>query len=138
MADTMLITLAMILTAGATIGNGLEKVSGEVKQCLDLRGRWESAAIDSADGPWMTSFEGGELMGYRKGELEFRWDCQIVDEGAGKFKMTYGSREYLGIYRQESGRLVICYRAAHLGRPTKYKENSKDSLYILHDVKPGK
>jgi hypothetical protein len=37
----MSLALAMILAAGMTVGNGPEKVSGEVKQKLDLRGEWE-------------------------------------------------------------------------------------------------
>jgi hypothetical protein len=97
--------LAIILAAGMAVGNGPEKVSGEREQWLDLRGEWE-----------------GTLMhGIGQGSILIRegiWCLNnMTDEGRGELRVGRGESRWLGIYRQDGDRLIICNREARQGRP---------------------
>lgn len=129
--------LAMILTAAMVVpGDGLEKVSGEMVQGLDLSGKWE--------GVWMENPNGETApFGYKDGSIYFsartHFPAKIVDDGKGRLHFTQGWEGYIGIYQQDRSRLTICYCDKRYGRPTSFRiGDGKHQLIILHRVKPRK
>ncbi|HTU17553.1 MAG TPA: hypothetical protein VMG10_05770 [Gemmataceae bacterium] len=84
--------------------------------------------------------EDGTLQLSRNVGFGTPWECRIVDEGRGKLTMTrdWDGVVYLGIYRQEGERLILCFQAAYAGRPVGYRENDWAALLMLHRVKPRK
>lgn len=144
--------LAMILTAAMAVpGDGPEKVSGEIAeeaklQRLDLSGEWE--------GKWTYNGVTADVM-LRDGELcRFACRCQqaglirellpftFIDEGRGKLRIHSpwsGNGQSLGIYRQQSDKLVIYYRDAENGRPTAFRAAGEEhNTLIFHRVKSRK
>ncbi len=101
----MMSALAIILTAAMIgPGDGPEKVSGEVKQGLDLSKEWEGTVRS----------EQGEMGRVRidRRVIVIEWargsvglpTSNIIDEGGGKL-LFVGKR---GLYRQVDDSLVIC------------------------------
>ncbi|HEY7428798.1 MAG TPA: hypothetical protein VH682_31500 [Gemmataceae bacterium] len=64
----------------------------------------------------------------------------LTDDGHGKFKCGSDGGETwtLGIYKYDGDHLSMCFRSAHLGRPTSYRAGDGQELLIIHRVKPGK
>ena len=129
--------LAMVLMAAMAIpGNGPEKVSGEMEQELDLSGEWKG--VWSVNEPGWGA--GNDVARLAKGKLN---DCvlgRVVDEGHGRCRFHLDDVLCLGIYRQDGGCLVICFRYAcsERGYPRTFETGGKRHLLILHRVKPGK
>ena len=57
--------LVMVLMAAMAVpGNGPEKVAGEVKQELDMNGRWEGTFLNVGGIMWKTVIEDGKERDY--------------------------------------------------------------------------
>ena len=127
--------LAMILMAGIAVGDGPKKDRGEVEQRLDLSGEWKGTWVDDAGNVWETEQQKRMLAGHFKGTLMWLQLSEIVDEGKGKFHMDWGAREYVGIYKQKGGVLIMSYRAKRHGYPSSFEGGDGSYLLILHRVK---
>jgi hypothetical protein len=136
-------TLVLMLTAAMAVpGNGPEKVSGEMEQGLDLRGRWEGTFQ-----AWQGGVSGEAQVSNGKIHLrlltvpcgagrvyEKKWQC--TDEGEGKLLLFESKRP--GIYRQHGDHIIICFRASEKGRPAAFQAEDDQYLLILHRVKSRK
>src|SRR6516162_1862678 len=60
------------------------------------------------------------LSGTRGERLYLAHLARITDEGGGKFRFrsTWIGTNFLGIYRQDQDRIILCFRSADAGRPT--------------------
>ena len=136
--------LAMILAAAMAVpGRGLEKVSGETEQRLDLSGVWVGEWKDGgahADTPLRVRLRKGVFV--VKGD---NWDrpdkikiTKVIDEGNGNMRFTLGLESCVGIYREEADHLSICFCIVPQDRPTSFRPTEKQYLFILHRVKSGK
>jgi hypothetical protein len=123
----------MVLAAAMTVpGSGPEKVSWEMEQGLDLRGRWE--------GTWETRewqrkvvFSGGKLKMYSNVETES--DCVFTDAGSAAVVMELDGLTYRGTYRIEGDKIV--FRVRFTPRRTVLAK-SRRIILTLHRVKSGK
>jgi len=131
---------AMIaLVAGMAVASGPERIPGEVKQTLDLRGYWEgtwNTILDGKPDTWKARlYPGGlEIETFGQG---LAGPCQIVDEGSGKCQVTWYS-DRLGIYKWEGDRVIICYDRGNGQRPTAFRGDEKHVLLILKPATPRK
>jgi hypothetical protein len=137
-------TLVLVLAAGMALGDGPEKVSGEmeVAQRLDLSGEWKGTWKESNGRVWDAWLRNGTLSGTqvkamgRIVGIVCKWEG--FDEGRGKVRAKDWRCDYLGIYRYEGDRIVICYRLDVFGRPNSFRAGDGCDLLILHRIKPGK
>lgn len=131
-------TLAMILTAAMGVpGDVPERESGQIAetQPLALSGEWK--------GSWSNSSGNFKVIVTREKVSLADNRAPIMvwivrDEGEGRIQLNYWMLTYLGIYRQEGDRLLICLREASQGRPTSFRVSDGQDLLILHRVKPRK
>jgi hypothetical protein len=138
-------TLVLVLAAGTAMGNGPEKVSGEVEQRLDLSGKWEGVWWFYTDGRLQVSSRDSCLVGVRKPGAD-NWvgssidTCNFIDEGHGKLRGTWDltDREIYGIYRQDGERLLLCFSEAPYPWPTSFQVGDGQFAIIIRRVKPGK
>jgi hypothetical protein len=137
--------LAMVLAAGMALGNGPEKVSGEMVQGLDLRGEWAGDWWLDTDKRYDVTKLGKSLFGLRmksNGVRTATWlnVPDIVDEGHGRLRGRWDWRgvEIHGIYQQDGRRLVICFVEINRSRPTSFLIEDGQCLLILRRVKPAK
>ena len=137
---------AMILMAAMTVPwNGPEKVSGEVEQGLDLSGKWQGLRWRGNGEVRRFFIDKGEawceplVIGSRKIRIILN-DFNVVDEGAGAFRWYWETEGFcqFGIYKWDYDSLVLCLRETGKGRPTSFRVDENQSLFILHRVKPGK
>jgi hypothetical protein len=60
---------------------------------------------------------------------------EITSEGKGKIKLRWFSTTYLGIYKDEGDRLMLCLRrASRGGYPTSFTAGDRQELYVLRRV----
>ncbi len=135
--------LAMILTAAMVIpANGPGRASSEMvraQQPLNLSGEWEGTLRDSESkvkGNWIVKLSDDWVV-VERGIDTRRLIWQMTNEGGGKVKVRLSRTVYLGIYRQESDRVIIALRDCKRGRPTSFRPSDDQSLLILHRAKPG-
>jgi hypothetical protein len=129
--------LAMILMAAMVVpGDVPEKVSGEVSSV-------EKALLGEWKGTWEVNGKVLEVqMEIEKGWVGYlsigvcaRSRTEITDVGSGKFKLRWFSTTYLGIYKQEEDKVVLCLRrASRGGYPTSFRAEDRQELYILHRI----
>jgi hypothetical protein len=140
--------LIMALAAGMVVGSdesGWASTEIEERLCIQNReeGTWQYYSHCYQE---MLFFKVTLKQGYiwltPKGEKNptARYGCQWVDEGGGKCRMILDDPAvpcWLGIYKREAGRLIIC-----LGdprgerRPIAFWANYEQSLFIFHNVQP--
>jgi hypothetical protein len=125
-------TLTMALAAALVAGSGPEKVSGEMRQRLDLSGEWKGEVRVSRDHAFPVSLRGGQLTGSRLGKEGRRF--VVTDQGSGNFLVT-GHDEYLGIYKWEQDRLILCFGYE---RPSSFQSSDVQALLTLRRVRPRK
>jgi len=117
------------LVAGIAVASGPERIPGEVKQALDLRGSWEGTwqAISRSAGPsnCKAQLKPGSLQAIDAGVGGARWEghCRFVDEGSGKCRLTWFG-DWPGISKWEGGRVIICLGTPDIKqRPRSGKRN---------------
>jgi len=133
------------LVAGLTVASGPERIPGEMKQPLDLRGYWEGTWHQTPDEGVRARLKPGllRLIGEKGGEEELH--CRFVDEGSGKCRMIFSlgmiRREMvcLGIYKWEGSRVIICLGDLDSRqRPTAFLNVENSILITLKPAKPWK
>jgi hypothetical protein len=130
-------TTLMVLMAGFALGgDGKERILEETEQRLAIAGYWEGVLQDN-HGKGKVSFKVKlEPERYRTDFWDV--DCRWIDEGRGKCRAVNRSDKWIfyGIYKRESGQLIICY--AHQGhdRPTRFQPERNQFLLILKPVNP--
>jgi hypothetical protein len=133
-------TLVLVLTAAMMVpGDGPEKVSWEVEQKLDLSGEWEGTFWDSQSKNkegWTVKLSDDWLV-FERGADTYRMLWQMTDEGGGKVKLKLWRTVYVGIYRQESDRVLIALCDIKKARPVSFPLGDDQSFLILHRAKPG-
>lgn len=125
--------LAMILTPAMVVQEYMpDKLSGGTKQRLDLSGEWVFTFPP----------DNSEVIG--RGE-DFIRMFEVRDEGDGKFCMAFWTEtDYLrrhilvGIYRQDEGRVLMCFGREDKTRPTSFRTEDGQFFLTLHRVKPSK
>ena len=125
-------TLVLVLTAGLTLADGPAKMPGDVQQDLRLDGEWQGYLYCTPYDPIeiRIGFEGGKFGHGSVIVLEGK----IQDEGEGRFRMSGGLFDLLGIYRHEDHRLTLCYRDAENGRPTSFRTHDAQYLLVLERI----
>jgi hypothetical protein len=109
----------MVLAAGMAVGNGPEKVSGEVEPGLDLHGKWAgSIGIEPGFTP-PASYEDGRLTVIRP-DGPHSATLKLIDQGEGKCKCRIAGDEALGIYQWKGQQLVLCI-GRHEKRPSTFR-----------------
>jgi hypothetical protein len=131
-------TTLMVLMAGLTLGNdGTERISAETEQRLAIGGYWGGIAQSADTGVLETHqvrLEPDLLIWV--GKLgEHATNGNWIDEGQGKCR--FGRRSCYGIFKRESGQLVICY-GERGERPARFQADAHNYLLILKPVKPPK
>jgi hypothetical protein len=127
--------LAMILAAGMAVGNGPEKVSGEMEERLNLSGEWEGELYHACGTSFTVSYQGGTLIA-TNGEQVETMHVQFIDEGNGKLRGTEkGKGDALGIYKWERQSLILCIGLSGRPRPSSFQQDDEHSLLILRRVK---
>jgi hypothetical protein len=136
----------VLMAAMAVPGSGQEKVTGEIEQELDLRGKWEGVLVEK---------DGTVLHGKLRGGFFETQDALVLlgtikDEGNGKYRFSVPDCpawfDEPGIYRQDGDRLTLCWHNPSIWgkewgprpRPSRFKWGDDQCLLILHRVKPGK
>jgi hypothetical protein len=131
-------TTLMVLMAGLVLNSdGTEGISTKAEQRLAIAGYWEG----------MVQFAIGETPNAELRTLQVRFDrgwyvgawgvdCKWTDEGRGRCRFTIdGKQNGYGIYKRESGQLVICY--VQVGsRPTRFRAERDQVLLILKPASP--
>jgi hypothetical protein len=127
-------TFVLVMAAGMVLGDGPERVSGEVGECL-LVGRWEGTISHEHGKSHDAVVEDGylaEWWGMSSSGL-FTWE--IHDEGRARVQLLLNGTFYSGIYRWDGDRISLCYRRVEKGRPTSFRAGDDQHLLILHRVK---
>jgi hypothetical protein len=132
-----MLALAMILAAGVMVESGPRNASMEVGERLDLSGEWEGTWQHA--GGWLmpaasTPFTDKSIMGEMPGGVIFIRLASITDKGEGRFHITEEG-EFLGIYKQHDGRVILCFRPARDGYPTSFRGGKGQHLLILRRPK---
>lgn len=128
--------LAMILAAGMTVPGDVPKPKqdlDEVQQELDLSGTWEGT-LHATDGNVYQIRLTRDRCRWKLKNRMAEYDNPFRDDGGGMLHL-HNRPDRLGIYRQESDRLIICLGYGH--RPTTYHATDSQSLLILRRVKPA-
>lgn len=133
--------LAMILTAAIAVpGDVPEMVPGEMvqePQPLVLRGEWQGIWYN-ADGRNHVAV----VRPYRPNWISatcgagYPFVCYM--DGPGAFRGEIFGKKVLGIFRQESDRLTLCFREVGKGRPIVFRRSDEQHLIIIRCVKPAK
>ena len=63
---------------------------------------------------------------------------RMVDEGRGRVRARLGDVEMLGIYQRTEDRIVLCWRCADRGRPTKFSDEGCADVVILRRARVGR
>jgi hypothetical protein len=130
----------VLMVAMAVPGNGPEKVSGEVDAPrLDMNGRWEGTFLNVGGIMWKTVIEDGKERDYDRGRIIAANDWKVVDEGEGKLRLYLcPSKPSRGIYKVEGDQVTICFSDMPNPRPTEFRVDKLQAMYILHRVKSRK
>jgi hypothetical protein len=140
---------ALVLLAGFVIGSDPQPVSTETDVHFSLdrdwEGTWEGQCLD----PYIimnlklprtynkvkvvlrpNGFNlSGDAVSLGQGwGPPTRW----IDEGKGRFRVA---GLYLGIYKREADRVIICMKWAEHGRPTSFQAGDNQALLILKPAK---
>jgi hypothetical protein len=125
-------TTLMVLMAGLAMGSdGTERNSAETEQRLGIWGYWEGIEQNVQNGE-PNSLDVELAPGWFSG-----LSCKWFDESGGKCRFIVGDKWiFFGIYKRESGRLVICYVDNGHDRPTRFQPDGNKRLLILKPAKP--
>jgi len=136
--------LAMALVVGLALASGPERISSEAEQRLAVNGHWEGTwqTVSVSTGILLTSkatLKPGLLTLNLGGEVE-RLFCRFVDEGKGRCRMVVGKKStWLGIYKREGERLIICLDDENSGhRPATFQADKVQSLLTIRPAPAGK
>jgi hypothetical protein len=130
---------ALLLLAASLPGDNPHRVEGDIiapPEPLELRGRWE--------GLWLREGEAADGAVYHDGRLTLpmtpAWTTRLVltDEGRGRCRVRLGDVEMLGNYQRQDERIVLCWRGADRGRPTRFVDEDCADVVILRRVRPGR
>lgn len=132
MAFNIMTMMAIVLSVLFTPGNVPEGSSGEIEQVLDISGGWEG----KLDGEFLARLENGQITVELKPGTGFYdlYASRIVDEGGGRLR-TECTKTFLGIYRQDRDKLIICEQHWSYGRPTRFISNERQNMLIFHRIK---
>lgn len=137
-------TLAMILATGMTVpGIGPEKVSGEIEQRLDLRGKWEGYHFLLGGEFCRVKLQGEELRVELSDGRYVTHEIEFTDKGRGSVHIILAvggvvTFRYRGVYRYEGDRLVICYGKPGISKDTSFSAEIGQHFLIIRRVKSGK
>jgi hypothetical protein len=137
MTALMIVFMAM-MAAG---NDGQERVLTETDQLLCLEGLWKETfhSVGPGNDPAERDiiFNKTSRWGL-SGAVDCRHGFFWVDEGQGKillFENKTGTLHYHGIYKRETGRLVICFTSGKNPRPTVFQVAKNQSVSILKPTK---
>lgn len=127
--------LFMILAMGQVPGGGSEKISGEMKKQLDLRGDWEGICHTSRMKTPIVMHNKIVTVIYNGRHLHnFDIDLQkVTEEGDNRLRFKWMGINCFGIYQQDSDRLRICFSVKDW--PTSYRVGDYEELLILRRKK---
>jgi hypothetical protein len=126
---------ALLLFVSVLPGDNPTRVEGDIiapLPPLELRGRWE--------GLWLREGEAADGAIYHDGRLTLpmtpAWKARLTltDEGRGRCRVRLGDVEMLGIYQRQAERIVLCWRGADRGRPTRFVDEDCADVVILRRV----
>jgi hypothetical protein len=137
--------LLMTLVAGLAVGNGPERISSESAERLGLGGVWdvtvEGWQEDDDKSEETVTFAVKRKWG-REVAVTANTDYAWIDEGDGRVSvrsLTTGQTIYLGIYKRQAGRLIICLmKYPKKGRPTAFRAGGGQVLATFQRPKPPK
>jgi hypothetical protein len=134
-------TLVLVMAAGMMLGEGPAKVSGEMEQGLELSGEWEGLWHDGKSGRCLQLQISGGVMTGDCGDVNLAPLSvnRVVDEGSGKFHLSWPKKEVaFGIYKQDGDCVTLCCSHPGQGRPNDFRVNDHQHVIILYRVKPRK
>jgi hypothetical protein len=122
--------LAMILVAGMAVGDGPERVSGEVERGLDLSGEWEGTFREKGKEAARAWLKRGVLIVEVKRRATI--PVQFADDGHGMFRMRMRGKPPWspGDYEMGDGSVVLTFRAGPI--------RDNEIVIALKRVKPAK
>jgi hypothetical protein len=102
---------------------------------LELRGRWEGSWSREGDTDIGVTYQDGRLTlpMMPPAPMPFR----MVDEGHGRFRARLGDVDVLGIYQRQDDRIVLYWRGADRGRPTRFVDEGCADVVILRPGQAG-
>jgi hypothetical protein len=129
---------ALLLLAAGLPGDNPALIEGDVDPFdqLQLPGRWE--------GLWLREREASDGAVYHDGRLTLpmtpAWTARLTltDEGHGRCRVRLRDVELLGIYQRTEDRLVLCWRGADGGRPTRFVDEGCADVVILRRARAGR
>jgi hypothetical protein len=139
----------LLLAAGLTPGNDLEKEPAEVAECLPARGAWrgtwtngDGIITDVALHRVVTSHpEPATLFVPVVGSpkpVPVTITYWITDEGRGNARLCWRGQNGPGIYTWKGDCLLICFRSKSSVRPTSFYGGDGQNLLILRCFEPRK
>jgi hypothetical protein len=103
---------------------------------LELRGRWEGFWTREGDTDIGVVYQNGRLTLPMTPAVSMPF--RMVDEGHGRFRARLGPVDVLGIYQRTEDRIVLCWRGADRGRPTRLVDEDCADVVILRRVRAGR
>jgi hypothetical protein len=103
---------------------------------LELRGRWEGYWTREGDSDFGVVFQDGRLTLPMTPAWTER--LTLIDEGHGRFRGRFADVDVLGIYSRQDERIVLCWRGADRGRPTRFRDEDCADVLILRRVRAGR
>ena len=62
----------------------------------------------------------------------------LIDEEHGRLRGRFADVDVLGIYSRQDERIVLCWRCAERGRPTKFNDEDCANVVILRRARVGR
>lgn len=142
---------AIILLVGIMSGNWSKTVSDKIVEThgLESAGKWEGVAWAYGEIWWvellnsklvMRGAFGNAVSSYKKKTGTDYWEVgeiEIVASGKLIVRKDYFSPFYVGIYKYQHDRLVICFGRPELGDATTFQAGNQQWLLILHHCCPN-
>jgi hypothetical protein len=147
--DDSMSATALVLLAGFAMGSDPHPVSTETEVRFSLDRDWEGSWDGQCLGPVIIlnhklprtitkarvvlrpngfSLSSDTVSLGQGWGMPTRW----IDEGKGRFRVA---GLYLGIYKREADRVIICMKWAEHGRPTSFQAGDDQALLILKPAK---
>jgi hypothetical protein len=129
-------TLVLAMALWAAPGNVPEGISPDAEQPLRMSGKWVGPLKkDGSRSCWEVSRRGPALYLTLLEGNDLRTECTLVDEGSGRLRLEIPGATFLGIYRWEGDRVVMCFGVPCKGRPTFFHDADDQSVITLRRVR---